>query len=452
MSKPMTVTLPFIMILLDYWPLNRFEQPKDLLLRQQLKEKLPLIILAGIISAISLFGRDYPSMPSLPFKERILNAPVAFMTYLYKTFWPFDLAVFYPFPDSISLGKALVLLWIILTITVVVLWQWKRRPYLTVGWLWFFISIMPVIGIVQIGRSTYSMADRYHYLPSIGIGIFLAWGIPSVFQSNFLRKYILFPCGIIFIILMSFLTWKQCGYWKDGITLFHHALEVTGDNPVANNLLGLAYYKQGQYEQAIRHFSEAILKNPRDAEGYYFSRGQAYSELGQYQHALDDYKKVISLKPDYLDDVYNNIGVIYYKLGQFQKAIDYFTEAIRRNSRYVSVYMNRGTLYVQLGQYKNALDDFSKVISLDHDHFDAYLSRGVIEQRLGWHGQAVKDFSEAIRLKPDDYRGTGRCPSRSAGRRGWRRCCRRSRGTPRWRSHDESCARPGSRGWPRYSP
>ena len=268
MSKSMLVTLPIAMILLDYWPLGRLQLPKvgtnlmtdvmpistkqgkkkkkskEGILKEkisqpvarklsetkiagiiplwQLQEKTPFFILSAIFSIITLYAQYKPSVKHFSLASRTANAPVSFVTYLEKTFWPHDLAFFYPFSDQIPLWQVLGTTLLILFISAAVIAAMKRFPYLFVGWLWYAITILPVIGIMQ--AVDFSMADRYTYLPSIGIAIGLAWGIPLLFQSSEMLKKILFPAGIAFLAILAVLAWKQCGYWKNSIVLFNHAL------------------------------------------------------------------------------------------------------------------------------------------------------------------------------------------------------------------------------------
>ncbi len=197
---------------------------------------------------------------TFPLDSRIANAPVSFVTYLEKTFWPHDLAVFYPFSDQLPVWQVLGPSLLIIVISAAVIVTVKRLPYLFVGWLWYAITILPVIGIIQVGN--FAMADRYTYLPSIGIAIMLAWGIPLLITSEDIRKKILFPAGIAVLAILAVLTWQQCGYWKNSIELFNHALQVTKDNYLAHNNLGIVLFAKGKIEEAIDHYNKAIRIKP----------------------------------------------------------------------------------------------------------------------------------------------------------------------------------------------
>jgi tetratricopeptide (TPR) repeat protein len=233
------------------------------------------------------------------------------MTYLEKTFWPHDMAIFYPFPEQLPLWQVLGTTLLIIVISAAVIVMVKRLPYLFVGWLWYAITLLPVIKIVQVGND--AMADRYHYLPSIGIAVMLAWGIPLLIKNENTRKKILFPAVTAFIIILSVLTWQQCSYWKNSITLFSHAVQVTKNNYLAHSRLGNAYAKLGQYQSAIENFNEVIRLKP-DYFIAYNGRGISYDRLGQSQLAIENYNKAINLKQDYAD-AYNNRAVVYLNQG-----------------------------------------------------------------------------------------------------------------------------------------
>ncbi len=356
MSKPMVVTLPVILILLDYWPLNRLQsrglvinipevmsvsankgKKKNKLKKEALKnnispprvqklsepkiagiipvwqlwEKIPFFILSSVLTISILYAPNEQRVKYFPLDARIKNALVSFVIYLKNTFMPYDMTVFYPFPDQIQAWKVLFASLLILVISAVVIAMVKRKPYLFVGWLWYTITILPVIGIIQI--SAYAMADRYTYLPSIGIAIMLAWSIPLLFPREDMRKKILFPSGIAALAILAVLAWQQCGYWKNSITLSNHALQITKDNYVAHTSLGAALFSEGKIEEANDHYNKAISIMP-DYFVPYNNRGIAYVKLGQYQLAIGDSNKAIRLKPDYAD-AYSNRGVAYLLQG-----------------------------------------------------------------------------------------------------------------------------------------
>ncbi len=387
-SKPMVVTLPVVMILLDYWPLGRLQSqeattnltdviplstnqgkkknkakkealkgnisPPDkrrlseariagIIPLWQLWEKIPFFVLSAVISIMKIYDQ-YTLWPHqyFPLGSRLANAPVSFVAYLEKTFWPYDLTVFYPFSDKLPLWQVLGATILIFVISVAVIVMAKRLPYLFIGWLWFAITLLPVIGILPI--ENYAMADRYTYLPSVGIAVMLAWGIPLLFKHEDIRKKILLPASTAFLIIMAVLTWQQCGYWKNGIELWNHALQATKDNYMAYYCRGNFYYGQTkQYQHAIEDYNEVIRLKPDWAPAY-VNRGNLYNGLGQYQMAIEDYNTAIGLRPDYAM-AYNNRGIVYGELSQYQRAIEDYNTAIGLSPDYADAYSNRALVY-----------------------------------------------------------------------------------------------------------
>ncbi|KQC11212.1 MAG: hypothetical protein APR62_10345 [Smithella sp. SDB] len=315
MSKAMVVTLPVVMILFDYWPLKRFELHKDNAIVWQIKEKAPFFILSAVFSVITIHAQRVLFISTFPLSARIANAPVSFVAYLEKTFCPHNLAVFYPFSDQLPLWQVFGSTLLIILISSAVIITWKRLPYLLVGWFWYSITLLPVIGIIR--STAHSMHDNYTYLPSIGLAVMLAWGIPPLIKNKSIRRKLLVPAAVIIFALLSFFTWKQCGYWKNSIELWNHALQVTKDNYMAYNGRGAAYGELGQYGQAFEDFNYSISLKP-DYSYAYYNRGTVYNKLAQYQQAIDDYKRSIRLKPDYAF-AYNNRGIAYLMLGNMKR-------------------------------------------------------------------------------------------------------------------------------------
>jgi tetratricopeptide (TPR) repeat protein len=318
-------------------------------------------------------GGAVVSMEYLPFSERVANAITSYVSYLGKIFWPVDLAVFYPYENSFPLWQILLSCFILIGITIVVTYAIRKLPFLFVGWFWYLGTLIPVIGLVQVGKQ--ALADRYTYLPSIGIAIMLAWGIPFLFPREDMRKKILFPAGIACLVIMAVLTWQQCGYWKNSIELWNHALQVTKDNYIAHNSLGVALIDEGKIEEAIDHYNKAIHMNHNYIIAYN-NRGLSHLKLGLYQKALDDFNEAMRLKPDFADP-YNNRGFAYAKLAQYQLAIEDFNKAIGLKPDYAEACNNRGAIYAKFGQYQSAIQDFNNAISLKPDYAEAYKNRGL---------------------------------------------------------------------------
>ena len=362
LSKPMVITLPLIMILIDYWPLKRFESQKSNWVLWQLKEKIPFFVLSAVFSVITIYARYEQSFEygSLSLSFRIQSALIFFVTYLRKMFWPNDLALCYPFLDQLPVWQVLGAALLIIVISVAVIATVRRSPYLFVGWSLYTIMILPVLGIGQVG--IHWMHDHYTYLPSIGISIMLVWGIPLLFPREDIRKMILFPASISILAVLAVLTWQQCGYWKNSITLFRHDLQVTKDNYLSHSNLGLALAENGKIKEAIDHYDEAIRLKPYYPYPY-SNRGAAYAKLGQYQRAIKDFDEATRLNPDYAEP-YLNRGAAYGDLGQYQLAIENFTKAISLKPDYVNAYFNRGITYFRHGNKESGCYDAQRVCEL----------------------------------------------------------------------------------------
>jgi protein O-mannosyl-transferase len=362
MSKPMLVTLPFILMLLDYWPLKRWQgKMYSPSINRLIGEKVPFILLTVASSILTFWaqnkGGSLASVEHLPFFERVANAIISYVAYLEKIFWPFNLAAFYPFEFSLVLWKILISGLILTGITFVVLYYIRKLPFLFVGWFWYLGTLVPVIGLAQVGKQ--AMADRYTYLPSIGIFIMLAWGMSLLFKRENTRQKILFPVAIAILAVLTVLTWKQCGYWRNSIDLWNHVLQTTKDNCMAHNNLAYALIEKGRTEEAIVHYSNAIRIEPNNYD-HYTGRGNAYVTLGKHQLAIDDFNKAVSLKAE----IFNNKGILCAGLGQYHSAIEYFNKAISLKNDYPIVYNNRSLVYLTQGNYELGCRDAQKACAL----------------------------------------------------------------------------------------
>ncbi len=367
MSKPMLVTLPFVLMLLDYWPLKRWQKTID----EQDKsfssagvlicEKVPFVILSVISCIITLWaqnqGGSLASVERLPFFERATNAIISYVAYLEKIFLPVNLAGFYPYEFSLVLWKILISGFILTGITFVVLYYIRKLPFLFVGWFWYLGTLIPVIGLVQVGKQ--AMADRYTYLPSVGIAVGLAWIIPSFIEIENIRKKILFPVAIALLAVLTILTWKQCGYWQNSIDLWNHVLQTTKDNCLAHNNLAYALIEKGRTEEAIDHYNNAIRIEPNNYD-HYNSRGNAYVTLGKHQLAIDDFNKAVALKAE----TFNKRGIVCATRGQDQSAIENFNKAISLKQDYANAYNNRAFVYLNQGNNEFGCQDAQKACAL----------------------------------------------------------------------------------------
>jgi tetratricopeptide (TPR) repeat protein len=271
MAKPMLVTLPFVLLLLDYWPLSRFSfRQVHQNIQKIILEKIPLIILSIASSIITFLAQkdslSVVSLDLLSLQTRLSNAFVTYVKYIYKTLWPIDLAVFYPYPGSVPLDQVLFSIGILIIITVIVLCYIQDYPYLFIGWFWYLGTLIPVIGIVQVGAQ--AMADRYTYIPLIGLFIMVAWGIHDLLKDWRLKKIIMIVSATVTIFVLMITSWLQVQIWENSVTLFQHAIAVTHRNYIAHNNLGSAFTQQGNYEKALFHYKEALKISPNYSDAH----------------------------------------------------------------------------------------------------------------------------------------------------------------------------------------
>ena len=334
LSKPMLVTLPFVLLLFDYWPLERIKpgSEKGILLKIIL-EKVPLIILSLILVVVSSFSLKYSSIfvsqESVPFDLRIANALVSYLKYIAKIVWPQNLAVYYPFPYAIPFWHIIGSVIFILAVSAFALFAAKKRGYIFTGWFWYAGTLLPVTGIVQ-GGLWPAMADRWAYIPVVGVLVLLIWGLHELFVERFkIKKLIIYLTGIACLSVMVPVTYLQVGYWKNSYTLFKHALEVTEGNFLAHNNMGSYLLKQGRLNEAKHHFLEALEINPRYEEAFSNLGIISYSE-GEYNKAIDYYQKALKINPNFAD-AHNNLGIALISTERTDEAIAHFEKALILN-------------------------------------------------------------------------------------------------------------------------
>ena len=372
MTKPMVVTLPLVLLLLDYWPLKRFELAtlisRPALAARLLLEKLPFVLAALLTSLITLRAANrhgwLSSAAQTSIPDRLANVTLSYARYVWQAFWPADLAVYYPFPATFSVGSVAGAALLLLGISVAAFWMARWRPYFVVGWLWYLVTLLPVIGLIQL--AAYSHADRYTYVPLIGLFVSLVWGVGEL--ASQWRRPALGCTGAavaVGILLCVGLTRQQLGHWQDSETLFRHALAVTKNNWMAHNNLGTALYRKGRNDEAISHFQECIRLQP----GYAFAHlnlGNALQRTGRIDETIRAYEAGLKLKPDEAEAQYNLATLLLGK-GRAEEAIGHFQQALSAKPDYAEAHNNLGTIFYQQGRV----------------------------------GEAIRQFQEAVRLKPD---------------------------------------------------
>ena len=346
MAKPMLVTLPFVLLLLDYWPLRRFQlgsksQKGDLpqssadmgggrvSVFRLIAEKIPLFALVVASSVITFIaqrsGGAVVQLKDWSVIFRIADSLFSYVSYLVKMFYPTDLAMLYPYPETMNIGVHVLLL---IGLSIWILRQTQRRPWLGVGWLWYLGTLVPVIGLVQVGPQI--MADRYTYLPSIGVFILVAWGAAEL-AGKWRWRYVKAGLGITAIIVVTVLlicTRKQVGYWKDSLTLYEHTLSVTEKNHVILNNYGLALRNKGRFDEALIQFRKVLEIKPNKPNVHY-NIGYVLTLQGKLDEAVSEYHKVLQIAPDH-PALHYRLGVIFMQQGRHNEAIKHFNKALQR--------------------------------------------------------------------------------------------------------------------------
>jgi protein O-mannosyl-transferase len=430
MSKPMLVTWPFVMLLLDYWPLGRMQngecrrqnaEASDMLhaprntphvsrftfhvsrltLLPLLVEKIPFFALAALASVVTFVvqqrGGILLTAETPPLGARVGNALISYVRYLGKLFWTADLAVFYPHPGYWPLGKVLLAGGLLLGISVLIWVERRRHPYLLVGWLWYCGTLAPVSQIVQ--TANMAMADRWTYLPSLGALIMVLWGVCELTRGWRYQALALSVAGSAVVVVCLALTRQQIGYWKDSETLFRHALKVTEYNWFVHNHLGGAFYKKGQTDEAIRQYQEALRLNPGFAQAHN-NLGAALEKKGHTDEAIRQYQEALRLKADYAE-AHNNLGIVFFQQSRTDEAIPQFKEAIGLKPDLAEAHYNLGAALDQKGQMDEASREYQEAVRLQPDYAHAHYNLGVALGQKGQVGEATHHYQEAIRLKPD---------------------------------------------------
>jgi tetratricopeptide (TPR) repeat protein len=371
MSKPMLVTLPFVLLLLDYWPLRRFANRSSSVSRLVL-EKVPLLALSAASCAATILAQKtaLSSFEELPFSFRISNALVTYVAYFGQMLWPTKLAVFYPHPyGRLPLREILSATGLLVIITFIVFALRRKQPYLATGWFWYLVMLVPVIGVIQVGVQ--ARADRYTYLPQIGLYVALTWAAADLMAYWRRRREILGFAAAALIGLLSWCAWRQTGYWKNSEALWTHTMAVTSDNSVAHNNLGLLRMREGRADDAIAHYQEALKIRSERAETsnnpgnalIYNNLGNALLSKGLPEEAIPYYNRALAIRPDYGDGHYN-LGCALLKQGEVDEAIAQWQKALVIQPQDGEIYTSLGNAFFKKGMMKEAIFHYQQALEM----------------------------------------------------------------------------------------
>lgn len=413
MAKPMLVTIPFVLLLLDFWPLKRFQYQRDFSLESEktygdairrhhriIIEKIPLFIPVVILCIVTFIAQKsegaVKAIGALPLKCRIANAIVSYVSYVLKAIWPHKLAVSYPHPGNTLpswqiIGGALM---------IVAACYWairaaKKYPYIPFGLFWYLGTLVPVIGLVQVGNQ--AMADRYTYIPLIGIFIIVSWGISDFFKKWGFQKIFL---GIFAVILLFALSWKtfiQLNTWENGIALFEHAVSVTKNNYQAHNNLGIAY-EPIDLDKSLFHYKAALKINPNYAMSLY-NLGNIFLQQDRIDAAVNHYFKALHIKPDYMAAL-NNLGEALVKKGDYDKAIYYFKTALRTELKKANARMNLANVLFLKGNSDEAISQYKKILQTDSENANTHYNLACVLSSQNKINEAVLHYNETLRIDP----------------------------------------------------
>jgi tetratricopeptide (TPR) repeat protein len=381
MAKPMAITVPFLLLLFDYWPLNRvgrshaagIGRPEPSFhLRRILLEKAPLLVMAAGDALVTFLAQrgdnTVGSLDALSLRARLTNTVYSYLAYTSKTLWPARLAVFYPHPeDTLAWWKVGLAAVFLLAVTAAV-WRFRRHRYLLMGWLWYLAALLPVIGILQIGRQ--AMANRYAYIPMIGLFILCVWLASDLAQRVQLSSAICAAIGLVVLASLTLVTQRQIGYWRDTVSLFSHARDVTAENYTTESALSVAFDMAGQPDLALAHAVTAVRMAPRVAKLHY-QLGNVLQHLQHPNEAIYEYRQSAALS-----------------------SVRELTAAAHNNA---------GALLLQINHQEEALAEFNIVLQIEPEHLNSLAGRGLVEFQLGKIAEAQADFAHAARIAPSPF-------------------------------------------------
>ncbi|MGA2070259.1 MAG: tetratricopeptide repeat protein [Sedimentisphaerales bacterium] len=415
LAKPMLIMLPFVLLLLDYWPLERIRRQRTEDRRQRaedssqklsvlrlIAEKVPFFALAVIWSVITFLAQrgsgSVSGISKLPLIYRIANSFLSYARYIGKMFWPHNLSAFYPLDIvSVPIWRIALCVLLVLVITIFVVRFGRKQRYLPVGWFWFAVTLIPVIGIVQSGAQGY--ADRYTYIPYIGLFIVIAWGLPELLSKWRYRKIGLSIAAAVVLTALGIVAFKQTGYWKNSYILFTHSIEVTQNNFIAYSCLGKNFYDHGEIALAIEQYKKALKITPHDWK-ILDNLGGVLANNGNFEEAKEYLRQAIKIKPDFANP-YNSMGFIMRKQNNNRQAIEYLYTAIKLKPDLAGAYSNLGLAMQTEGNYDEAIKNLSRAVQLQPDEIKPRNDLANALILSGRINDAVEQLRGTIKMRPD---------------------------------------------------
>jgi len=410
MSKPMLVTLPLVLLLLDFWPFERFRIKEGFnpvcyrlpgVLQKRIDrspaiwpvlEKIPLLVIAVIFCILTVWGHQYEgavlSFYAVPLMGRIANAAIFYTRYIGKLIWPCHLAVYYPNPGVFLPWQFMGALLILLSISGLVIWKAHRR-YLVTGWLWYLTILLPVIGLIQAGQAG-MMADRFTYVPLIGLLIIMVWGIPDMISGWRYRKILLVVLMLLLPAVLMIFSRFQVGLWQDSITLFEHTLKVTDDNWLIHYNLGNALILKGNTEEGISHYKEALRIRPDYAQAYYNLALVSVREE-RIDEGIANYREALLVDPDF-EMAHNNLGIVLARRGKTEEAVFHYSEALRIRPDDANTHFNLGMLRSKQGRFIEAIKEYNEALRKRRFFPKARFHLGLAYLEIGRRRGAIDEY------------------------------------------------------------
>jgi len=402
MCKPTLVTLPFVLLLLDYWPLRRVRDQWSVI-RRLILEKIPLFVLSAASCVATILAQKEAFAPTraVPLQERLANAVVAYVEYLGQAIYPAHLAVLYPYPEGgLSVAEVVLALLVLVTMSVIFFVWRKTYPFALTGWLWFVGMLVPMIGIVQVGSQP--RADRYTYLPEIGLYILVTWGAMELLKNWRYKREVLAIAALVIVGVFVTLSYFQTSYWLNNETLWRHTVDVTSRNYIAENNLAGTLLERGQLNDAMAHYREALEIKPDVAE-VQSNLGNALLREGNVEEAIVHLQKALQIDPAYAE-AYNHMGSALMKKGQAGEAIAHYQKAVQLNTSYADAYNNLGVAFLRSGQVDQAIADYKKAVAINPESAEMQYNLGNALAHQGNWADAIACYQAAVSTERDSVK------------------------------------------------